>query len=129
MTQSRLWSYGVGAALVATASFCAGTAWSHGNEARMVDVRVVCATHRNLSEMVDAGEFRAGNRQSASDLLALFDAVFDVLRQVRKTHPQWGIVVAQTAHRQHVYVGRRQGERIWRSRRSRVLPAGRSPAS
>lgn len=28
------------------------------NEAFHVDVRVVCATHRNLAEMVDAGEFR-----------------------------------------------------------------------
>jgi two-component system NtrC family response regulator len=28
------------------------------NESRHVDVRVVCATHRNLEEMVDQGEFR-----------------------------------------------------------------------
>ncbi len=28
------------------------------NEARMVDVRVVCATHRNLEEMVEDGDFR-----------------------------------------------------------------------
>ena len=28
------------------------------NEPRLVDVRVLCATHRNLGEMVDKGEFR-----------------------------------------------------------------------
>jgi two-component system NtrC family response regulator len=28
------------------------------NEPRLVDVRVVCATHRNLAEMVEKGEFR-----------------------------------------------------------------------
>lgn len=28
------------------------------NESRTVDVRVVCATHRNLEQMVEAGEFR-----------------------------------------------------------------------
>jgi two-component system NtrC family response regulator len=28
------------------------------NESRQIDVRVICATHRNLSEMVEEGEFR-----------------------------------------------------------------------
>jgi hypothetical protein len=37
MSQSRLWKYGVRAALAATATMCAVTAWSHGNEARMVE--------------------------------------------------------------------------------------------
>lgn len=37
MSQRNLWKYGVGAAIAATATLLGGSAWSHGNEARMVE--------------------------------------------------------------------------------------------
>jgi cysteinyl-tRNA synthetase len=40
---------------------------------------------RDANASMDAGEFGAANRQSAAELLALFDGVFDVLRPTVKT--------------------------------------------
>ena len=39
---------------------------------------------RDMNTAMDAGQFRAGNAQSALDLLAWFDSIFDVLRPTVK---------------------------------------------